>query len=244
MNRESLLATTLVELADKLSEDVDPLDLLEHLTQRSVDLVGCDAAGLLLTDQRGDLQLVVSTTYAAESVEIFALASREGPCFEAYRTGRPVVNVAASDAQQRWPRFEAFARAAGVAAVHAVPLPTRTRVIGVLSLYWTDPYEMAEADLLLAQAVAGVATIGMLHERTARQREVLAEQLQRALNARVTVEQAKGVVAEALGSDVENAFDLISAYARGHRQAVGQVAQQLVRRDLDPRLLLSRVEPF
>jgi len=237
MSRESLLAATVADLAETLSADFDPLDFLQSLTRRAVELMGSGGAALLLSDHRGELQLVSATSPAAEAFELFALAARTGPCVTAYRTGRPVLNVRPEEFRDRWRRLVDHAPTAGVPTVHALPVEVRPRVIGALGLHWSEPHPLSADDIAVARAVTSVMSVGLVHERTSRRREVLAEQLQSALNAKVTVEQSKGVVAEVLGLSVVEAFALVSSYAARHSLALGQVAQELVRRELDPHLL-------
>lgn len=240
MSREQLLATTFVELADTLGEDFEPLDFLQNLVARSTELLGAAAAGVVLADQRGTLQLVASTSHAAEVLELIAIAISEGPCLDAFRTGQPVVNTSADAAVRRWPRFTRDAQSLGFASAQVVPMRIRSEVLGALNLLYREPTTLDEDDLAVAQALAGVATIGLLQDRTSRQKEILAQQLQTALTLRVVVEQAKGIVAETTGRSVEASFDLMSAYATSARRPLSDVATDIIEHrlrvdDLSPR---------
>lgn len=232
MSREQLLATTFVELADTLGEDFEALDFLQNLATRSAELLGAAAAGVILADQRGTLQLVASTSHAAEVLELVAIAISEGPCLDAFRSGQPVVNTSPDAAALRWPRFTRDARSLGFASAQVVPMRIRSEVLGALNLLYREPTALDDDDLAVAQALAGVATIGLLQDRTSRQKEILAEQLQTALTLRVVVEQAKGIVAETTGRTVEASFDLISAYAASAGRPLSDVATDIIGRRL------------
>lgn len=228
MSREQLLARAFVELADTLVDDFEVLDFLEHLTVRSVQITGADAAALVLNDQRGELQIVTSTTHQAAQLEVVALATRRGPCLDAVSTGLPVVNTPPADAEARWPDFSAVARTVGLESVHVFPMRLRTEVIGAMSLFYAARHTMSDDDVAVSSALTGVATISLLHERTVRQREVLAEHLQAALNDRALLEQAKGAVAEHLQVEVDRAYALISAHAARTGTTLTRVGRDLL----------------
>ena len=228
MSREQLLATTFVELADTIGDDFEVLDFLQNLVGRCTEILGATAAGVILADQRGALQLVASTTHASQVLELVAIAISEGPCLDAWRTGTPVVNVGPEEAARRWPRFTREAHELGFSASHVVPMRMRSEVLGALNLLFREPTVLNEDDVAVAQALAGVATIGLLQERTPRQKEILAEQLQTALTLRVVVEQAKGVVAERTGLSVAASFDRLSDLARRQGRPLSDVATDLL----------------
>lgn len=239
MSREQLLATTFVELADTLTEDVDVLDFLQNLVDRGVQLLGAAAAGLLLVDLRGDLELVASSTHAVPVVDLLTLATSEGPCRDAFRSGLAVVNVPGPEAGVRWPSFARAARHAGYRTHHAQPLRLRSQVLGTLCLlHAADGRTLDQDDLAILEALTKVVTIRLLQERTPRQKEILGEQLQAALNLRIAVEQAKGVVAEHTGVGVDEAFDLIDGYRRTGGGRLGEVALSLLDGSLRPDVLL------
>ena len=222
------LVETFVELADTLTDDFDVIDFLHLLVDRCVELLDVDAAGLLLANQQGQLQLVANSNEQARLLELFQLQNDEGPCLDAFRTGTRVSHAELTTVGTRWPRFAAAATDAGFAAVDALPMRLRTEVIGALNLFRTDPGEMSEPALRTAQALVDVATIGLLQERLIRHQEILTEQLQTALNSRVVIEQAKGLVAERLGVDMEAAFAALRGYARGHNLKLSEVARAVI----------------
>ena len=230
MSRETLLATTLVELADTLVADFDVVDLLTRLANRCVDVLDVGAAGLMLAAPDGGLRVMASSSEAMLLLELFELQAEEGPCVDCYRTGQPVVNQDLEAANGRWPRFAAEALAAGFHSVHALPMRLRGTVIGALNLFHIERGEMRQSDVDAAQAFADVATIAILQHRAAIEAQVLNEQLNHALNSRVVIEQAKGMVAEREGLDMEQAFATLRHYAAQPQPAPGRRRHRCHRR--------------
>jgi hypothetical protein len=223
-----LLSDTFVDLADTMVADFDVIDFLHMLTDRSVRLLSASAAGVVLADPRGELRVAAASSEAAGLVELFQIQNDEGPCLDCFRTGRPVTVADLAGPSQRWPRFAAAATRAGFRAVEAMPMRLRDQVIGALNLFGTGLESLGQADLRIGQALADVATIGLLHEQNVRRSEAVAEQLQVALNSRVVIEQAKGKLAERLGVDMDQSFGLLRAYARNTNQRLTEVARDFV----------------
>ena len=224
------LAQTFVELADTLVSGFDLMDFLHMLTERCVELLEVDAAGLLLADGRGKLQLVAASTEQARVVELFQIQNDEGPCLDSYRTGLPVVvsDLAAEEASARWPRFAASASGMGFANVHAIPMRLRDQVIGTLNLFGGTPHVLEPEVARAARALVDVATIGILQERATREHELVAGQLQSALNSRVTIEQAKGILAERLHVTPDQAFITLRQYSRNNNRPLTQLAGEVI----------------
>jgi GAF domain-containing protein len=234
-----LLADRFVSLADTLVDDFDVVDLMDQLVATSVELLGTEAAGLLLRDPRGTLQLIASSSEESRLLELFQLQNREGPCLDCVSSGKPVAVERISAASGRWPHFVPEAGSMGFLSVYAVPLRLRDQVIGGLNLFRTADPPLTRADQRLAQALADIATIGLLQQRAITHATVLAEQLQHALNSRVVVEQAKGVLAATGGVAVDTAFGLLRGYARSSNQKLSVVAESVVRRRIDVHLILT-----
>jgi GAF domain-containing protein len=222
-----LLSETFVELTDTMVADFDVIDFLHVLTRRSVELLDVSAAGLLLADPRGELRVVAASSEAARLLELFQLQSDQGPCLDCFRSGQPVTATELS-AEQRWPRFAAAAGQAGFAAVQALPMRLREQVIGALNLFRATPGPFDPASVRVGQALADVATISLLHERSMRRSDTLNEQLQTALNSRVVIEQAKGKLAERLGIGTDEAFNMLRDQARNRNQRLSDVARAFV----------------
>jgi transcriptional regulator with GAF, ATPase, and Fis domain len=238
-DRDALLARRLVSLADTLVDEYDVVDLLDQLVHTIVELLPVDQAGLLLIDERGEPQLVASTSESTRLLELYQLQSREGgPCLACIASGSQVsVGDLAQD--DRWPSFGGHARAVGFGAVHAFPLRLRTEVLGALNLFSAGDPALNDLDVQVAQALGDMATIGILQQRTAQRASLVAEQLQSALDTRVVIEQAKGVLAEAGQVEMQVAFESLRDYARGGNLKLGSVAEDLVRRRLHPDEVLA-----
>jgi GAF domain-containing protein len=239
MPRETMLARTLVKLADTLVADFDVVELLTVLTDGCVDVLDVGAAGLMLVAPEGDLRVVASSSEAMRVLELFELQAQEGPCLDCYRTGQPVLNQDLATGNGRWPRFAAEALAAGFHSVHALPMRLRGAVIGALNLFHVHPGEMRQADIAAGQAMADVATIAILQHRAALEAQLINEQLNHALNSRVAIEQAKGMLAERVGLDMEQAFSRLRNHARNHNLRLVDVAQDV----LDGRLATESLDP-
>ncbi|MFI6244407.1 GAF and ANTAR domain-containing protein [Micromonospora sp. NPDC050795] len=238
---ESQLTDVLVEMADTLVDDFDVLDFLHVLTKRCVELLGVSAAGLLLTDQQGALQVVAASSERTRLLELFQLQTDQGPCLDCFRTGGPV-SVADLPTADRWPIFAAAAAEVGFAAVHAMPMRLRSEVIGALNLFDVHPRTLDKSQLRIGKALADVATIGLLQQRAIHRGAILTEQLQTALNSRVLIEQAKGVLAERLQVDVDEAFALMRSGARNHNRRLSDFAQAIVdgSEEISPTMVADR----
>jgi GAF domain-containing protein len=225
------LARTFVELADTLVAGFDLIEFLKTLTERTVELLAVDAAGLLLADGEGILQLIAASTEQARIVELFQIQNHEGPCLDCYRTGQPVVvsDIRTAHAAARWPRFTAAAGEAGFAGVHAIPMRLRDQTIGTMNLFRRTADGLDPVVAQAAQALVDVATIGILQERAIQQQGLLASQLQVALNSRVTIEQAKGILAERLQVTPDEAFAMLRRYSRNHNYPLTRLAGDVIR---------------
>jgi GAF domain-containing protein len=222
------LADVFVEIADTLVAEFDVIEFLQLVTLRTTEIVPSTAAGLLLADPQGRLQFMAASDENTELLELFQVQHREGPCLDCFRTGEPVVNADLAEADYRWPRFAPRAVSAGYRSVHAIPLRLRDNTVGALNLFDGHVGRLQPDEVHLVQALADVATIGLLQERSIRRAEVLTEQLQAALNSRIVIEQAKGAVAQTHRITVDEAFGLMRGYARRNRRRLSEVAQGLV----------------
>jgi transcriptional regulator with GAF, ATPase, and Fis domain len=225
---EEHLAEAFVEMADTLVAEFDLLDFLHRVTVRCADVLGVSAAGLLLADQRGALWVVAASTEQTRLLELLQMHTDDGPCPECFHSGQPVAVPDLDAAAVRWPEFVRQARVTGFASVHALPMRLRSEVIGALNLFDTRAGALPEHTLRVAQALADVATIGVLQARAVENREALAEQLQTALNSRIVIEQAKGVIAERRQLDMDQSFILLRRTARSSSRRLSDVARAIV----------------
>ena len=222
------LADVFVEVADTLVDDFDLIEFLQMLTSRTAELAGAAAAGLLLADQQGNLQFMAASEEDTKMLELFQVQNHEGPYQDCFRTGRPVANADLGAAADRWPVFAPRAVEAGFGSVYAIPMRLRSQTIGALNLFGDGAGGLQPDGMHIVQALADVATIGLLQERAVRRGEVLTEQLQSALNSRIIIEQAKGVIAQIYTVDINQAFELLRGYSRRHHLRIGNVARALV----------------
>jgi transcriptional regulator with GAF, ATPase, and Fis domain len=227
-SREQLLVTTFVTLADSLVAGYDIIDLLQTLVDRATDHFDAAAAGIILGPDAEHLDVIVSTSENSRLVGLMQLRAGEGPCIEAV-TSRAVVSVEdVTEMHERWPVFAAAAGDSGFVSVHAIPLRLRGQTIGSLNLFRNHEGALNEADAVSAQALADVATISVLQERTISDSSIVRDQLQRALDTRVVIEQAKGVISHTHRLDMEAAFRLIRQHARATGTPLSEAAAGVV----------------
>ena len=222
------LAAVFVELADTLVDEFDLIEFLQMVTARTAELVEVSAVGMLLADHHGRLQFMAASDEATKMLELFQIQHHEGPCLDAFRTRAPVINADLRTAGDHWPVFAPQAARSGFRSVHALPLRLRNQVIGALNLFGISAGALQPDDVQIVQALADVATIGILQERAIQRAEVLTEQLQGALNSRIVIEQAKGALARIHGVGVDEAFGLLRTYARSHNRRLGDLAAAVV----------------
>jgi transcriptional regulator with GAF, ATPase, and Fis domain len=223
--REALLAETFVVLADSMVAGYDVVDLLQTLVERCAFLFDAADAGIILADSSGQLEVIASTSERSHLIELMQLRAGEGPCVEAYISGKVVSVPDVAAVEDRWPLFAARAAELGYTAVHSNPLRLRTETIGALNLFRDRPGELSQQDVAASQAMADVATIGILQERAFREADLTQRQLRHALESRVVIEQAKGV-------DMDEAVRLIRSHARDHGELLDSVARAIVDRAL------------
>jgi GAF domain-containing protein len=235
---ENVLIRTLVELADNLVEDFDVVDLLVLLTNRTVEALEVDAAGVMLAAPSGSLQVIASSSDTMRVLELFELQADEGPCVDCYATGQAIANVDLL-ADTRWPEFAKRALIHGFRSVHAIPLRLRGTTIGALNMFRTDRGTLDDADVAAAQALADIATIAIIQYQVASNARTLNLQLSHALESRVAIEQAKGIISTSAGVDMTDAFQRLRSHARNHNLHLSRLAADVsegsvLPEDLDP----------
>lgn len=237
--RETRVLDAVVTLVDSLLDDFDIVDLLTQLTERCIQVLAVESAGLLLADPLGQLRLIAATSEESRALELFQLQSDEGPCVDCYSSGQPVSVADIAGEAKRWPHFVPAALDVGFASVHAVPMRAGGIVVGALNLFGARSGELNDADLLVAKTLAHIATVAILQEHPPTPSTVM-PQLQSALTRRVVVEQAKGFLRESLDISVEKGFELLRGYARAHGLHLTEVAERLMTdRQARPDLLAS-----
>lgn len=228
LQRQASLAQRFVALADTLVDDYDVVEVLDGLMSTCLDLLEVDEAGLLLNDAQGNLQRVASSSEETRLLELLQVQTREGPCFEAVQTGQAIMVPDIAQSRGRWPAFAERSAADGFRSVYAFPLRLRDATIGGLNLFGSHLDALDEEARVIAKALADIATIGILQQRSIHRTSLLAENLQRALNTRIVVEQAKGILAERGGLPMEETFAVLRSYARSHNLKLSDLAHAVV----------------
>jgi transcriptional regulator with GAF, ATPase, and Fis domain len=223
MNDEVLFAT-LIELADTTTTGFDLVSMSDRLVRACVEVLGVTAAGIMLADQRNTLRVFASSNEETRILELLELQNNDGPCLEAFHTGTPIDGVNLSRYTTRWPHFTTAALSAGFNTAYAVPMRLRDQTIGALNLFQAEIEPFSTHKINVARVLADMAAIGIINHWSLRQQEVLAQQLQSALNTRVIIEQAKGVIAERQGISPGEAFEHLRDTARSSQRPIADVA--------------------
>ncbi|ROP72575.1 GAF and ANTAR domain-containing protein [Curtobacterium sp. PhB115] len=231
-SREHRLVDTFVALTDTLVDEYDVVDLLQNLVDSVVEIFDASAAGILLVNQEQELEVMASTSERSSFVGLLQLDAGQGPCVECFATGRTVSVRDQAEMERRWPVFAAASAASGYASVHSIPMRLRDTTLGSLNLFRESEGALNRDDALAAQALTDVATISILQQRTLEHATLAQQQLQRALDSRVVIEQAKGFVAQTHQVDMQAAFTMLRQHARSHQEPLADVARAIVERRL------------
>ena len=242
MAREQELLTAFIEFADTFIDEYDIVEFLHRLAARCVELVNASEAGIMLADQDGELHYVASSSERMRLIELFELQHDEGPCLDAFRDGVSVHSGLDEAAEARWPRFAAHARDVGFESVSALPMRLRSEIIGALNIFSVNQVPIDDEDRLVVQALADIATIGILQERALGNALVVTSQLEAALESRIAIEQAKGIVAERNNVTVDESFTRLRNYSRAHNELLSQTARDIIAGRLDADALSPQPE--
>ncbi len=226
------LVDTFVDLADTLVEDFDVVEFLSMLSERVVEVSIASEVGILLADETGALRFMASSDERSHLLELFQVQNREGPCQDCFTTGEAIAVDDLAEARHRWPLFVDRALATGFRSAQAVPLRLRGEILGAMNLFRTEVGGLDESDLAVVQAMADVATIGLLQQRQLDRAHTVTEQLQGALHSRIGIEQAKGIVSEQAKLPMEEAFARLRGHARNANHKLSDVARAVVAGEL------------
>jgi transcriptional regulator with GAF, ATPase, and Fis domain len=224
---QGLTATTFVEIVDTLVGDFDVIEVLTQLTSRCVQLLDAAAAGILLADSKGHLRVVGASTEQIQLLELFQIQNNEGPCLDCFRTGQVVLH-SDLDVMSPWPLFAAECTNAGFSSVCAVPLRLKAHILGCLNMFMSAPGGLTDNDVALAQALADVASIAIIQDQATRDAAIREGHLRHALDSRIAIEQAKGMIAERRTVDMDEAFSSLRTYARNNNRGLTEVSKALV----------------
>lgn len=220
---------------------VEPFGLETVLAGLSTDMehvLEVAGAGVMLEDKSGKLRLKGSSSGILRQLENLQIELDEGPCLLAFRTGETVI-AADLHTDQRFPRFGPRATAVGMGAVYSFPLRWGDSVLGALNLYRSEPGGFDDKQIEAGQTFAQVATVFLVHAEDVQESKLLNDQLQRALESRVLIEQAKGFVAGTRQIDPDNAFTVLRHYARNRGLKLQEVAKAVI----DRRLSVDELPP-
>ena len=230
--RERQLIDSVASIAESLVEGHDAVDILQSLVEACQILEGVDQAAIMLLDDGGDLDVVASTSEQSRLIDLLQISASAGPCVECVRTGRPVAVSDVENLPARWSAFQSEARVHGFRSVCALPLRIRDEIIGSLNLFRTRAGYIEAGFVRAAQALADIASVSVVTERSLREATEISRQLQAALDSRVQIEQAKGVLAHTHRIEMEQAFTLLRRHARAHSEPIAAVARRVVAREL------------
>jgi transcriptional regulator with GAF, ATPase, and Fis domain len=239
-SREQRLNHAFVMLADTLVAGYDVVDLMHYLVDISVELLDASAAGIVLADGWHRLDVLAASSEESELLEVLQLQGGQGPCMDCFSTGTVQTIPDLTLMVDRWPHFAPLAIEQGVRSVHAVPMRLRDQTIGALNLFRSGTGVLVLRDRQTAQALADVATIGILQERAVRENTDLNERLEHALNSRVLIEQAKGVLANYGAVTMDQAFNTMRSYAASNGVPLTHLAQDLVDRRMRPAQIFGK----
>jgi GAF domain-containing protein len=227
---EDTFADVFGDIAEALLEDdLDLIDVLDQLLTACLSVLEIDAAAVIIDDQKGNLIPVASSSEEAGLLELFQLHMNQGPCLDAMRENVIITSDDLAGDRHRWPAFCDAAVEAGFRAVMAVPMRLDGRTIGGLNMFSKETGRLSDARPRMGRALGNLATLAIFHQQSARRNAQLADQLQHALNSRVVIEQAKGVIAERFSVSMAASFDRIRRYARDHNRKLGDVATAVIK---------------
>jgi transcriptional regulator with GAF, ATPase, and Fis domain len=232
-HRQSAVVAAFVHLSDTLVAGYDVIEFLHYLIDRYIALVDIDEAGVMLATPSGNLQAVAASTEKIRLLELFEIQNADGPCLDAYGTGRTVVAPDLSQEVERWPSFANQALSSGFRSAHSIPMRLRDTTIGAVNLLRAKTGDLEQTDAELARALADIATVGVLQERAISESTSTAKALQHALTSRITIEQAKGILAERSNLSIDEAFEWLRGHARRNQLGLTGVAEQVVAGTLD-----------
>jgi ANTAR domain/GAF domain len=237
--REQQVSRTFVRLANSLAQGADVVDMLSGLTADCARLLDVASAGLLLADSHDVLHVVAASSDRTRNLELFQLQREQGPCLDCYHEGHPVSSEDLLADAARWPQFADAALEAGFASVHALPMHLRDRRLGTLGLFGTTTGVLNDDDLQLGQAFADVASVALVQGAAITEQETVTRQLQGALDSRLVIEQAKGILAQVGDVDMDDAFSYLRRYSRDHNDRLTDIASSLVTRQLSPQHVID-----
>ena len=208
-------------------QGVDGASTVHMLLADCLGFLGADAAGVLVRVDRG-LELMAATSHRASELEIYQAQVHDGPCVETIETGENVDTAGAAELARKWPDFGRAMAAAGFKTVLASPMRWHERVIGGLNIFWSAARTLTEDEQDLAQAFADISTLALMQSPLADDPDAIAQRLRTALHGRVTIERAKGVLAQTDNLEMDEAFARLVQVSDHTERPLSQVAQEIL----------------
>lgn len=205
----------------------DPADAMRQIVEATHSLFRVDGAGLMLVDGELELRNVAVSDPRCDALEELQVRHREGPCLDAYHS-KELVGSDDLGFEDRWPAFSRAAVERDLRAVMASPIPYTAHVIGVVAVFSASPRAWTPEGELALMAFTDLAALLIASTMHAVERTELAEQLKSALDSRVVIEQAKGVVVGRDGVSPRDAYEQLRAQARRERRPLRELALEVV----------------
>lgn len=215
-----------------LGEHESESDTLARVCQTSVELLPVDGASISLMIGRKNRETLYASDEVISRIEALQFSLGEGPCYEAFDTGRPIlVPDLANDQATTWPVFAGEMITEPVGAIFAFPLARGAICIGALNLYRRLPGWLSPTELATALQVVDIAAMALLSVHLD---ESNAEKWLTLPGDRAQIHQATGMLVAAFGISAEHALARLRAYAFAGGHLVDDVARDLVTRKLTP----------
>ncbi len=224
------LAVTLIDITRAVTAGAETIDIFTTLAEKCVSLLPVTAAGILLRDVTGTLQVIGASSPSAHLLDLFQVQNEEGPCLECSSTGEAVSDTDLSPTG-RWPRFSSLARSHNFSAVYALPLRSRDLTIGALNLFAEQ--QLSPGRLLVAQALADAATLSLLQVDPQVDLQIVIRRIHVAVESRNAVEQAQGMIAQRFTIDAEQALVRLHEVSAQTALTLVEVALAVTSRDPD-----------
>ena len=222
-------------LGPVLDPSLDVIDAMDRVVDAVVRFTSATEAGIVLADADGTLHVIASTSERSSDAEEAQLGTDEGSCLDCYRSGKAIDVPDVSTHESEWPTFVRTMRERGLIGTFAEPMRLRAATIGSLCVFADHDRGHDDRDVVLLQLLADASSAALARQRGAGPLRTLDEQVVDAIDARVTVEQAKGALAHRRGVRIDEAFQLIRRAGQGAGRGIREVAQDVVRRGADLR---------
>jgi signal transduction protein with GAF and PtsI domain len=222
------LTEALASFAREMATPYDPDELLHQLVIRATAILEAAGAGIMLADDDGELRYVAATDDRVVAAEQHQDRVRDGVCFEAYTTGRPLAVADLLEDADRWPAYAEGVLNLGFRAVLGIPMRGAGSKIGVLNVYRGEPGAWSPTDVDAAEVLGIMGTGYILHGYQQRDHLSVVGQLRAAIDSRDLIGQAKGILMSELDVDAETAFQVLRERSQRSNQKLRDVARRLV----------------